>query len=616
MNAGNRWHLDLTCQPQEIGPGDERRTGPRPRACDDLNPGWQPGDPIAYINPHAPAATVPPYRGKRYEALVPDTFDVAERGRQVINPLTEATDVGADREIYFMGVFCVKPALLCHGVSDANVQPKFQLTVPLMRMISGSEQNLQNLHVETEWITRLRRCIGPDGLFYLPLRGRPWEAVSIPNWIRTGPGPGPVPESFATGMTLTAMTLLERRESGEEWSAKARALVDGLIGLAVDEGDIAYFWPSAFRVVKERPAATEPPVTEENGEACRLPYGLMHAYRLLGHEPALTLAGKNLRYLRRYFFREDGSFLREPGDAMTVHFHEHSRAILTMLEYAASADDEEMMGFALRSFEWVRNLGVHPQGRASSVWQPGGPGGLLVGYFPEFVNSVQWHASELCNVADMIALAIRFSELGRGDYWDDADRWTRNMFAEGQLQTTDWIDRITEGGRLQPAAGRALAHRKHRRAVVHGGRLRLNLLMNHASRWADVDSFLPYQGRVEVRPKVDADLAIRIPEWVAPGQAACAVNGARRELAWDGRYAQVGTVGTSDRVTLTFPIGERTDVVYVEKHRYVLTRRGNDVVDIDPPGRYCPLYQRRHYRDGEPRLRAVTRFVSSENVEW
>ena len=144
----------------------------------------------------------------------------------------------------------------------------------------------------------------------------------------------------------------------------------------------------------------------------------------------------------------------------------------------------------------------------------------------------------------------------------------------------------------------------------------VNLLMNHASRWADVDSFLPYQGRVEVRPKVEADLDIRIPEWVAPGEAACAVNGARRELAWDGRYAQVGPVGASDRVTLAFPIGERTDVVYVEKHRYVLTRRGNDVVDIDPPGRYCPLYQRRHYRDGEPRLRSVTRFVSSEHVDW
>ena len=188
---------------------------------------------------------------------------MAERARQVINPLTEATDADADREIYFMGVFCVKPALLCHGVSDANVQPKFQLTVPLMRMISGSEQNL---HVEAEWLTRLRRCIGPEGLFYLPLRGRPWEAVSIPNWIRTGPGRDQYLNPFAMGMTLAAMTVLARRETGEEWSAKARAMVDGLIGLAVDEGDIAYFWPSAFRTVKDRPAATQPPTTEENGE--------------------------------------------------------------------------------------------------------------------------------------------------------------------------------------------------------------------------------------------------------------------------------------------------------------------------------------------------------------
>ena len=113
----------------------------------------------------------------------------------------------------------------------------------------------------------------------------------------------------------------------------------------------------------------------------------MHAYRLLGHEPALALAGKNLRYLRRYFFREDGSFLREPGDAMTVHFHEHSRAILTMLEYAASAGDDEMMDFALRSFEWVRNLGVHPEGRASSVWQPGSPAAPAARWSATFPSS-------------------------------------------------------------------------------------------------------------------------------------------------------------------------------------------------------------------------------------
>ena len=634
-------------------------------ACDDLNPNWEPGDPIGYINPNVPNVSPPAYNGDHYEALVPDTFDLAERARLVINPLTEATDPKADYENYFMGVFYVKPPLMCHGVSDANTHPKFQIAVPLMRIISGSRQNL---HVEAKWMERTLKCIGQDGLLYMPLKGRPWEANAIPNWIRTGVDNDQYINPFATGMTLAAMTVMARRDSSDLWNNAVRKMVDSLTDLAVESGDIAYFWPGAFQAVKNAPSNVKPPVTEENGEACRVPYGLVHAYRLLGYEPAITLAGKNLKYLKKYFFDEDGCFLRTPDDPMTVHFHEHSRAILTMLEYAVCAGNDEMMDFALKSFEWAKNLGVHPKGLSSSCWQPGGPGGPLVGYFPEFVNSVQWHASELCNVADMIAVAIRFSELGLGDYWDDADRWIRNMFAEGQLQTIDWIYRITEADAYNPPPVELLptesivgpyctAERVPERNLgafagypavndwyvrygigimqcctvtsaltlyqiwksvlkYDSGNLRINLLFNHASMFADIGSYIPYQGRVEIKIKETVDLSIRIPEWVQSRQTCCEVNGKGRDLEWDGRYALIGSVKPADKVTLTFPIFERTDVVYVEKHRYVLTRKGNDVVEIDPPGRYCPLYQRRHYRDNEPRLRKVTRFISNENIDW
>ena len=50
----------------------------------------------------------------------------------------------------------------------------------------------------------------------------------------------------------------------------------------------------------------------------------------------------------------------------------------------------------------------------------------------------------------MITLALNLSEAGAGDYWDDADRWIRNMFAEGQLTSTDWIYRIQELGLEKP----------------------------------------------------------------------------------------------------------------------------------------------------------------------
>ena len=48
------------------------------------------------------------------------------------------------------------------------------------------------------------------------------------------------------------------------------------------------------------------------------------------------------------------------------------------------------------------------------------------------------------------------------------------------------------------------------------GKLRVNLLLNHASRWADIDSYIPYTGRVDVKIKQPVDLLVRIPEWATP----------------------------------------------------------------------------------------------------
>jgi hypothetical protein len=92
------------------------------------------------------------------------------------------------------------------------------------------------------------------------------------------------------------------------------------------------------------------------------------------------------------------------------------------------------------------------------------------------------------------------------------------------------------------------------------------------------------------------------------------VNGQDRTPSWQGRYAKVGDVKPGERVSLTFPIFERTDKVWIEKREYTVIRKGNDVVSIDPPGVYHPLYQRQHYRQNEPRMRKVTRFVSEQTL--
>jgi len=260
----------------------------------------------------------------------------------------------------------------------------------------------------------------------------------------------------------------------------------------------------------------------------------------------------------------------------------------------------------------------------------------------------------------MLNLAVKLSLAGAGDYWDDADRWTRNNFVENQLTQCECL--YPEGkDRLPPAtkavswtdedvgekniggfagwaapndflgAGRGpifmhccigeacmTVHRVWDNILNYrDGKLKVNLLMNRASPWADVDSYVPYQGRVDVKIKQACDCSIRIPEWVTPEQARVPVDGNARKVTFDGRYAQVGRVEPGNVVTLTFPILERTDKVTIQGKDYTLIRKGNDVVSIDPPGKYCPLYQQREkYRENTVRMKKVERFVAEQQIAW
>jgi len=149
-----------------------------------------------------------------------------------------------------------------------------------------------------------------------------------------------------------------------------------------------------------------------------------------------------------------------------------------------------------------------------------------------------------------------------------------------------------------------------------GGKLLVNLLFNRASVWADVDSHIPYKGQLDVRVKKDLHLEIRMPEWVKADTLRVTVDGNPRGAGFNGRYASVGSVKAGEIVTVTFPIFERRDRVFIEKKEYVLVRKGNDVVDINPPGRYCPLYQRAHYRVDDTRWRKIVRFVPDNQIVW
>jgi hypothetical protein len=157
--------------------------------------------------------------------------------------------------------------------------------------------------------------------------------------------------------------------------------------------------------------------------------------------------------------------------------------------------------------------------------------------------------------------------------------------------------------------------------------LRINLLLNRNSPWADINSFVPYEGRVEIKAKVRLkSLAVRIPAYAGPtGGVVCSVDEVPMAPTFDGRCLLLNEIPSGASVTVTFPLPEQT----LERHLHAdlqpmmmgaaaydrLVFRGSTLISIDPPGRNYPYYQREYFR--EPvRWHRVRRFLSGNAVQW
>jgi hypothetical protein len=267
---------------------------------------------------------------------------------------------------------------------------------------------------------------------------------------------------------------------------------------------------------------------------------------------------------------------------------------------------------------------------------------------------------ETCEVADMIGLAHKLTLAGAGEYWEDADRWVRNQFVENQLTSVDWVKGLQADSfdqhwsqlqekPVQPSettevkraigsfAGYALPNdwgpgSMHMCCTGNAartlywiwdcilthkeGQVKVNLLLNRASRWVDANSLLPYQGKVVLKIKKAQGVAVRIPEWTDRSQVTTRVNGADRQLVWAGDYVQLGGLRVGDTVTVEFPMREKTVFRVIDRTPYKLTLKGNTVVDIDPKGKINPIYRRDHYKQNQAPRKKVTRFVSGETLLW
>ena len=349
-------------------------------------------------------------------------------------------------------------------------------------------------------------------------------------------------------------------------------------------------------------------------------------YRVTGYGPALELSRGLARWaLARLYNREDG---RQDH----WHFHLGCVALMAVCEYGYAADDREVLERVDACYRWLREMG-----------DP------LVGFYPEYLPGYetylerQGNTVEICEVADMVFLALYLTRAGIGDYWDDVDRWMRNMYAEGQMLSADFLDRIPESyfrteplskphmvtenvaeqsagsffGWMRANDGLAIEQTEEgpklkAQSIMHcctgnGARtlyfvwdsivtkeadeVRVNLLLNRASEWLDVDSYLPVEGKVVLHIKDAPRVSVRIPEWCDPADVSASVGDRPRRTVVQGRSVRVGWLNPGDEVVLRFPVPERWIPRVIGEMPYKLTLRGSNVVDIEPEGVGYPLYK-------------------------
>lgn len=565
--------------------------------------------------------------GERYEAVVPGTLDLAERARLSVHALTSFLSAEADYSPYGHAFFNRNPPYMSSIARGAPNWGKISQSLIMTRLMCGSRENPQ---VDDRM-----------------LRGM-LQRVQL----------NPVAPTPVSRVMLALMDLYQANSSPELRAIIDRMAEEHILAAQHDERGAYYSdTPSDENASAIGVLGHWLPVFI-NGCAIR---SMVRWYQLNGQPEHLELAGELVRFsLQPRYWQPEASpkAIVTPDRAQfRGHIHSYTQLLLGLLEYGAATGDVQLMQKARAGYEYLRNFGIP-----------------AIGLF-----------GEACAVGDMTILAIRLSDLGIGDYWEDVDRYVRNHLTELQIvdpeKLTRLTDRMPEGraemdmnsGPIVPPddstdrtvarnVGAFLSDASHPslippkalmyticctgnctpalywcwEAVVrpNGEGAIVHLLLNRASPLLDVDSYLPYQGKVVLRIKRARHVAVRLPVWVTPSDVQVSQGDQQHPFTWMGRYVRLDDLQPGGEICVTFLMAQ-----YEETHtlkwkqgdfwqesndpgpqwtadeppaHYRFSFRGNTVVAVQPrdEGLGFPLYDRDALLKDEAPMHRVQRFIA------
>jgi hypothetical protein len=594
---------------------------------------------------------VVPYEGERYEAMVPDTLDLVDHARMALNVLTSNLNPEYDYEMYTYSRFAHNPPVMEMGHGGLlNLAAKWLEAIPGLRVMSGSTINAE---IDAKFMASLVHITGKDGLCYHPVKDRPWACFDE----YTQKNCQPHADIFGEARQLLAYGVWYQHDRNPLWRTLAERKINRLRELALSKEDTLFYRLSRGYVPGDSAEGEIVPMADhgiydiEKGMTGSpatyivgfFPQAASNWYRLTGYEPALELGGGLANYLHDY-----GEMINpDTGEWLADHFAHISHTMLGCLPYALTVDDKQMIKWIKKGYDWIVR-----------EWDADRSGVLIS------------DGTCACFMADLIDIGIMLSRAGEGDYWETIDGWVRNTLSNGQARQEDmdavkaqpikYKDKSTlkpghyqfEGAADQCVGAwfHSLTVRDHSVACCNGNcnralyyvwdsivtkkekQLRVNLLLNRASPWLDIDSYLPFEGKVVLHVKEEQrSLQVRIPEWTDWNRVSCSVNGKSREFSWADRgFIDVGKIRGKDEVIVEFPMRSRTihatlhpsiaGTALVDRHKHAaqckVELRGNTIVNMTPDLGMLIKRNNAKYRKDKVTMKKVTRFVSDEQFIW
>jgi hypothetical protein len=575
-------------------------------------------------------------RGRFYQAVVPDTLDLAERAKLSVRNLTHSVDPEDWYFVYQAINFGPKSPGPDPRSRMSCITPKNARALPWVRTMCGSDEGLEQ---EYGTMKTLLSCIHEDGLQYCP--------------AESGGAPKDTSYPAIDGILALACENHYALDGNLLWLEYIGLLASGLEKSAIHVEDRAYFptesslntrgewiWTNrGYATLPYHPP--EEPYLEQQGLEGEVKYeqanairALVRGYKYGGNKKDLL---DLLRMLTRFDLKpgmwENTTLEGYKGNEHGIfagHFHGNTGSLLSLLDVAEADKNIWLREFVREAYDNAIRNGV-----------------VRMGWFPAWITPAKYDRpeasgrhSETCALAEMVELGVRLSDAGMGEYWDDIDAIVRNQFTEQQFWNEEVVRQMSNGapgierfvggftetpiltaadpvtyGCCSANGAIGLYYAWEGITRFRDGVATVNLFLNRASAWMDVDSHLPYEGKVDLHNKQAQMALVRIPNWVEMDQVRCFVEGKAANPFQSRRYLVFANLHEGETIRLEFPNPKSEEQYTIAGERHKVTFRGSTVVDIEPRAQgpeLIPLYQRSHYWAEKAPMRTKRRFVAEK----